>query len=325
MTSSPKVYRGVIEDNDSPLKDGRVRVRIFGLHSDDKVLVPTSSLPWAEVMQSLAFGYGTGVGITSIPRKGTWVFLFLEEDNPNYPIVIGAVNGTPQKSSEYELPVSDRINQNDVNDLAIPGYPNDHVIETLAGHIIEIDDSLGNERIRIQHTNGNEVLLNNSGITVTSVKDRTEITAGKFLQTVLNTITINSTGAIQINTSESVNINSNGRTTVKANGDMNLSTAQVLNIESFSDTNIKVHGNTNVTTDGTTTVNSVGNMTAHTDGNLEVTAGGTATVNSVGNMTAHTDGNLAVTAGGTGNIKSTSGMTIQGSSVTIIGGSTMVI
>ena len=256
-----RIYRGIVEDNNSPSKDGRLKVRIFGIHSEDKNLVPTETLPWAEVMQSLFFGYGSGIGITSIPKTGTWVFVVLENDNPNNPIVIGAVAGKAKSSSDYSLPISGRLGYYDVNELANNGYPNNHVIETLNGHIIEIDESSGSEKIRFFHTNGNEILMNNNGITVTSIANRNEITTGKFTQTVLNTMEINANGAISINTSGSVNISSNGVTNILANNDVNLKSAAVCNIESASDTNLTVKGNLTANVTGTSTVTSTGAIT----------------------------------------------------------------
>ena len=40
-------FQGVVEDRFDPLKLGRVRVRILGLHTDNKKLIPTEDLPWA--------------------------------------------------------------------------------------------------------------------------------------------------------------------------------------------------------------------------------------------------------------------------------------
>ena len=255
-----RVYRGIVEDNNSPSKDGRVKVRIFGIHSEDKKLVPTDTLPWAEIMQPLSFGYGSGIGITSVPRTGSWVFVILENDNPNNPIVIGGVAGKASETMGLQLPMDDRVGYWDVNDLATTGYPDNHVIETLGGHIIEIDDSSAN-KIRICHENGNEVLLNNEGITVTSIANRNEITAGKFKQTVLNTIEINSTGSISINTAGSVNITSNGATNILANNDMTIKTDAVLNIQSTSHTNLTVGGNLTANVTGTTAITSTGAIT----------------------------------------------------------------
>ena len=38
-------FTGVVEDNLDPQQMGRVRVRCFGYHTDDKIQIPTESLP----------------------------------------------------------------------------------------------------------------------------------------------------------------------------------------------------------------------------------------------------------------------------------------
>lgn len=44
-------WYGVVEDTRDPLKLGRVRVRIKGIHTDNKMKLPTEDLPWASVQQ----------------------------------------------------------------------------------------------------------------------------------------------------------------------------------------------------------------------------------------------------------------------------------
>ena len=189
------IYRAVIENNQSPKKDGRVQVRIFGIHSSNKNEVKTEHLPWAEVMQSTAFGFSSGVGFSSIPNIGTWVFVILDHDNPNMPIVIGAISGNSVEGTDLEFPRDDRLNEEDQNRLqrvqkldktihkkindtldvvtstdSVSGadthmteptslsdkskYPDNAVLETKSGHIIEIDDTPGNEKIRLYHRTG---------------------------------------------------------------------------------------------------------------------------------------------------------------------------
>lgn len=88
-----QIYHGVIEDFNDPLKLGRVRVRIFGLHTDDMSLIPTESLPWAAVIQ--------GVGTTSISPllPGSWVAVYFQDPDNQYPVVLGILYGIPSNNS----------------------------------------------------------------------------------------------------------------------------------------------------------------------------------------------------------------------------------
>lgn len=42
-------WQGVVEDVNDPAQQGRLRVRIFGAHTEDKSNIPTDHLPWATV------------------------------------------------------------------------------------------------------------------------------------------------------------------------------------------------------------------------------------------------------------------------------------
>ena len=57
---------GVVENIDDPLKNGRVKVRIFGWHTEDLIKLPTAVLPWATVTQS-------STGTFSAPVPGDFV------------------------------------------------------------------------------------------------------------------------------------------------------------------------------------------------------------------------------------------------------------
>lgn len=71
-------FYGVVEDNDDPLKQGRVRVRAFGFHNEDRTELPTLSLPWATVLQPTTSASVSGVGFSPnglLPRVlGFWFF-----------------------------------------------------------------------------------------------------------------------------------------------------------------------------------------------------------------------------------------------------------
>lgn len=83
---------GVVEDRFDPLNLGRCRVRIFGSHTSELQLIPTSSLPWATplypVNDSRSF---------STPMEGDYVFgFFLDGDSSQAPAMLGVFPAIPQ-------------------------------------------------------------------------------------------------------------------------------------------------------------------------------------------------------------------------------------
>lgn len=91
-------YRGVIEDNNDPLKAGRVRVRIFGIHTEKKLKdetegIPTEELPWAEPCMPLIEGSISGFGAWSVPVQGSHVMIFFADGNIMQPMYFATLPG----------------------------------------------------------------------------------------------------------------------------------------------------------------------------------------------------------------------------------------
>lgn len=83
-------FYGVVEDRADPLRLGRVRVRCFGWHTEDKVKVPTESLPWAQVVMPVTT---PDPGAVSMP-EGTWVMGFFADGTAGqFPFILGTVPG----------------------------------------------------------------------------------------------------------------------------------------------------------------------------------------------------------------------------------------
>jgi len=221
-----KMFRGVIEDNNDPLKIGRVRVRIFGLHTPNNEntgapfnFIDSKDLPWAEVIGGTEFGLISGIGLSNILKQGTWVWVVLDHDNVNKPIIIGVIKGYSKKRKTYKsgegfndkddvYPLSARVEESDLNriarggDLSDPTYNSPHkhindnidnvsisdassganvsqteplstsdlstypecsVLETASGHMIEIDDTPNNERLRLYHKSGSYIEIQPDG------------------------------------------------------------------------------------------------------------------------------------------------------------------
>ena len=248
---NPTFYKGIIEDNNDPMGYGRIRVRVIGVHADDKVAVPTSTLPWANITRSLDFGgLKNGVGISSIPQVGTWVYLFFEFGEYDRPVIIGALGGID--GGEQSLDTD---------------YMTKHTIRTPNNHIIQIDD--GNNEMIIQHDNGSQITITPDAINIISVKDRYEFAVGNYNQTVMQTMTINADGSILINSGAKFNLTVQGDTNINTNGN----------------TLVQTVGTTTVKSTGDMAISTEGNLSGTVTGNLNVKANGTGNIESVGAMT----------------------------------------
>src|SRR6056300_1394133 len=83
-------FMGVVEDRDDPQKLGRVRVRCFNVHPDNKQDVPTEDLPWAYLIS------GTYTSDVKPPKLNSWVFgFFIDGNDAQHPMVLGTFNGMP--------------------------------------------------------------------------------------------------------------------------------------------------------------------------------------------------------------------------------------
>jgi len=82
---------GVVEDRKDPLNLCRCRIRIFGWHTDDKVMIPTDGLPWAQPILPI-----NGSKEFSTPKEGEWVTgFFLDGQSGQFPIYNGVIPGIP--------------------------------------------------------------------------------------------------------------------------------------------------------------------------------------------------------------------------------------
>lgn len=86
---------GVVEDRTTdPLKLGRCKVRIFGLHTPDKVALPTEDLPWAAIMQPITSAATSGIGLSPTGLvEGAYVVVIFTDEHKQQPIIIGSVAG----------------------------------------------------------------------------------------------------------------------------------------------------------------------------------------------------------------------------------------
>lgn len=120
---------GVVEDRHDPLQMGRVRVRVFGLHSQDrKNDIQISDLPWSLVLQPP--NASTSAGNLSQLVEGTWVLVMYMDATLQDPLVIGSIPSRTGRLPEYSEGFSDPFGvyprwTNPRSDLSVAAKPDE--------------------------------------------------------------------------------------------------------------------------------------------------------------------------------------------------------
>ncbi len=126
-------FFGVVEDRNDPQKTGRVRIRCLGYHTEDKVQLPTTDLPWAMPLLPITSSGISGIGQTPLGLvEGSWVFgFFRDADNLQEPIVVGSLPGRPIEEAgttgfyDPNRIFPRHINEPDTNRLAVNAKDDD--------------------------------------------------------------------------------------------------------------------------------------------------------------------------------------------------------
>lgn len=191
-------YRAVVEDNQDPLKSGRVKVRVYPVFKD----ISVEALPWAIYADALMGGASNSGGIF-IPVVGSHVFVFFENGDHRFPVYFA---GAPAIENETpDIPSEARGVK----------YPNNRVFKTKKGIVIEYDDSDGDVRIKFTHPSGTNRVMSNEG---------------NLTETVVGIAKIDATGKIILNTqadcdvisSANVNVTATGNISLTANGNVSI-------------------------------------------------------------------------------------------------------
>ena len=96
-------FYGVVEDRHDPMKLGRVRVRIHGIHTEDKALIATPDLPWASVLLPTTSAGMSGIGTQHGLVEGSTVFGFFRDESQQNPIITGTVAGIPLEGRKVDV------------------------------------------------------------------------------------------------------------------------------------------------------------------------------------------------------------------------------
>lgn len=183
LTETFTPFFGVVEDVMDPLESGRVRVRVFAYNTDNKGILPTDMLRWFMCVNSNnASLKGIGQSATGY-LVGSLVFgFYMDEDRVNG-IVLGSVSGAGDSNDQSDIargkPNShiDAVKSKTRKSVAgatwtepvtpfAPKYPHNNVEVTTSGHVIEVDDTPGAERVKVYHRSGSMVEMHPDGTVV---------------------------------------------------------------------------------------------------------------------------------------------------------------
>jgi uncharacterized protein involved in type VI secretion and phage assembly len=144
-------YRGVVADNQDPDQLGRLKLKVPSVLSD---AVTTWAWPCAP------YGGADNQGFFFIPDVGADVWVEFEEGNLDLPIWVGTF--WSKKGGQSRVPSDARnMDQND---------PARRVLKTACGHVVELCDISGKETVRIAHTSGALMTLDEKGSVIIANK-----------------------------------------------------------------------------------------------------------------------------------------------------------
>ena len=418
-----KYFFGVVEDRNDPLQIGRVRVRVYGIHTESKLNISTPDLPWAQVLLPTTSAGISGMGTQHGLVEGSTVFGFFRdgdtcqdpvvvasaaglpvggiketvndeliarnveigfndprrltvdeytetpdgpnppqdsrrpqgltlamdtapkspesvdikydssgstiveyevktEDLPWYPLYVddsdlsalarGSVLDhaikdptVPEGESAPERPEEEKILDDFVDINAEPMYPYNKVVQSESGHVIEVDDTVGKERLNIHHRSGTFHEIHPDGSEVTRIVNN------------------NYTAILK-----------DDKLYVAGNVDLQVGYGNVnITVSTGNVTTTVMKGNVDTKVmEGNVDLYVKGNVTEVVDGNIDQTVGGNVTQTITGDVTqtisgglksdvtkdiAITGKNISIKSGGTMNLESTGINTIKGSKVNI--------
>lgn len=184
-------FLGVVESIDDPEGVNRVQVRCLQYHTEDRAALPTSQLPWATFGQSSARmsapmcvpgDWCFGIFLDGKQAQQPVIIMVLDgipgpqdksrgfsDPSGIYPKVVNKPTTSPLSRGDLSannpisysrgsittgVPIASGGEWSEPKSEYNAKYPQNHVIHTDGGNVIELDDTTGSERIQIFHASG---------------------------------------------------------------------------------------------------------------------------------------------------------------------------
>ena len=148
-------YRGIVIDDDDPLRLGRVKVSVPSVLGQDVVT------GWAT--PCVPYGGAAGQGLLFVPQRGAGVWVEFEEGDLEFPIWVGTYWCQPGGDSQAPKP-----NDTTGKQLAeVKQPPTRKIIKTAKGHTIQFEDADDAEMLLLREgSQGHLITMNKDGVRI---------------------------------------------------------------------------------------------------------------------------------------------------------------
>lgn len=311
------LFEGVVEDRNDPLMLGRVRVRIFGLHTESLAEIPTDHLFWASVVMPVTSASNSGVGQTPGLVEGSHVVgYFRDGSSCQDPVILGSLLGVPVEARKTGVGFNDpRTDLGSVpGGKAYPRWTEEPDTSRLARNENSTQDTILAKK-NSQKLSG--ISLPEGTVDQPASPYNAKYPYNKVLETESGHVVEydDTPGA------ERVHIAHRSGTFIEMHPDGTIVCRTIGNKFDLVDgtTNEYTKGTHNLTIDATGNVYCKGNYTFKTDGNMKFDVAGNVEWNVQGNFTQEIIGDMTSNAASV-KVKGDSTVNITGSSSTTIKG-----
>jgi hypothetical protein len=240
-------FVATVEDLKDPEKLGRVKIRVVNEH--DSPSIKKEDLPWATPILP-----PTSAGFNQVGRSptgllvGSMVFgFYLDGNEKNLPLIWGSYakkgdkgNDVPGLAREVNNLKKSKVGP-EPNSAYNAKYPYNHVWQTESGHVFEVDDTPGKERVHSYHKSGTYVEINHDGQQVTKVvgdayeivvKDKTIFVKGDCKIEVKGDYSLKVDGKVDVTAKKNINLSSDKDISITAKGKININADKNVEVDS---------------------------------------------------------------------------------------------
>lgn len=244
----------MVDRKSDPLKLGRLKVRVYGIH-DDEGAIPDDTLPWATVVTPATSASNQQVGIAPLGvTEGSIVFgFFMDGAECQIPMIMGTIPGIPD-NDDSKHDVSKLAREMNISKVPLgteppspyaAKYPYNKVTQTESGHIFEVDDTPGNERIHTYHKTGTYTEIDKNGTQVNKIVANNYLVVagddivyikGNCLVNIEGSAMVRVVGDLQADVTGNIRFKSRGETVIESEAKITLQAPMIDLNPVFADT-----------------------------------------------------------------------------------------